>query len=250
MRRKLVIGDHVTWNSEAGRVRGTIKKKITTEIQFKGYTACASKEEPQYLIKSDTTDHLAMHKGSALKRLRKAQRRGSAATRQTNLKKSPRFDRRPLPKQPGICIPIRIRFSTVFPVVAIVGVPLLAAYAQWALLGLPPVRTSPHSIPDATQAYGFAAWIRITHYVNLLFMVLLVRSGLQILMDHPRLYWNVHCTPGSEWIRFTPVDVPTDRLYTAKEDARYLTPWVGCPCGRHTLGLAPALALCQSRCSG
>ena len=56
------------WNSEAGRVRGMIKKKITSAITFKGYTD-ASKEEPQYLIKSDTTDHLAMHKGSALKKL-------------------------------------------------------------------------------------------------------------------------------------------------------------------------------------
>ena len=59
-------GDHVAWNSEAGRVRGTIKKKHTSEITFKGYTVHASIEEPQYLIKSDKTDHSAMHKGSAL----------------------------------------------------------------------------------------------------------------------------------------------------------------------------------------
>jgi len=64
-------GDHVEWNSEAGRVRGTIKKKITSRIRFKGYTVHASKGEPQYLIKSDKTDHLAMHKGSALKKVRK-----------------------------------------------------------------------------------------------------------------------------------------------------------------------------------
>jgi hypothetical protein len=64
------VGDHVEWNSEAGRVRGKIKKKITSEIKFKGYTVRASKDEPQYLIKSDKTDHLAMHKGSALKKLK------------------------------------------------------------------------------------------------------------------------------------------------------------------------------------
>lgn len=63
------VGDHVEWNSEAGRVRGTIKKKITSEITFKGYKVHASKEEPQYLIESDTTDHQAMHKGSALKKI-------------------------------------------------------------------------------------------------------------------------------------------------------------------------------------
>jgi hypothetical protein len=65
------VGDHVEWNSEAGRVRGTIKKRITSEIKFKGYTVHASKDKPQYLIESDKTDHLAMHKGSALKKLRK-----------------------------------------------------------------------------------------------------------------------------------------------------------------------------------
>jgi hypothetical protein len=71
MKKDIKVGDHVEWNSEAGRVRGTIKKKITSAIKFKTYTARASKEEPQYLIESDTTDHLAMHKGSALKKIRK-----------------------------------------------------------------------------------------------------------------------------------------------------------------------------------
>jgi hypothetical protein len=66
-------GDHVEWNSEAGRVRGIIKKKITTPVKFKGYTVHASKEEPQYLIKSDKTDHLAMHKESALQKISKGE---------------------------------------------------------------------------------------------------------------------------------------------------------------------------------
>lgn len=69
-KKHLRVGDHVGWNSEAGHVRGTIKKKITSAIKFKSYTVRASTEEPQYLIKSDTTDHLAMHKGSALKKLK------------------------------------------------------------------------------------------------------------------------------------------------------------------------------------
>ncbi len=65
------VGNHVEWNSEAGRVRGTIKQKVISAIRFKTYIVHASKEEPQYLIKSDKTDHLAMHKGSALKKIRK-----------------------------------------------------------------------------------------------------------------------------------------------------------------------------------
>jgi Hypervirulence associated proteins TUDOR domain len=74
MKQEFTVGDHVEWNSEAGRVRGTIKKKITSAIKFKTYTVRASPEEPQYLIKSDKTDHMAMHKGGALKRIRKSNR--------------------------------------------------------------------------------------------------------------------------------------------------------------------------------
>jgi len=62
-------GDHVSWNSEAGRVSGVITRVITTEIPFKGYIVHASRDEPQYEIKSDRTDHIAMHKGSALTKL-------------------------------------------------------------------------------------------------------------------------------------------------------------------------------------
>ena len=60
-------GDHVEWNSEAGLVRGVIFKKVVSDVQIQGYVHHASKEEPQYLIKSDKTDHVAIHKGSALK---------------------------------------------------------------------------------------------------------------------------------------------------------------------------------------
>ncbi len=62
-------GDHVEWNSEAGRVRGVIVKKVTSDTRFKGYVHHASKDEPQYMIQSDTTDHVAIHKGRALKHI-------------------------------------------------------------------------------------------------------------------------------------------------------------------------------------
>jgi hypothetical protein len=68
-KRRFARGDHVSWNSEAGRVSGRIVRVVTSEIQFKGYTVHASKDDPQYEIKSDKTDHIAMHKGSALTKL-------------------------------------------------------------------------------------------------------------------------------------------------------------------------------------
>ena len=69
VKHEFKVGDHVEWNSEAGHVRGTIKKKVTSAIKFKTYTVRATAEEPQYLIKSDKTDHMAMHKGAALKKI-------------------------------------------------------------------------------------------------------------------------------------------------------------------------------------
>jgi len=70
MRREFQVGDHVSWNSEAGQVSGTIIRVHTQDVDYKGYTHHASRSEPQYEIRSDKTDHIAMHKGSALKRKR------------------------------------------------------------------------------------------------------------------------------------------------------------------------------------
>lgn len=64
------IGDHVSWSSEAGRVSGHIVRVHSRNVNYKGYVHHASPDEPQYEIKSDKTDHVAMHKGKALRRLR------------------------------------------------------------------------------------------------------------------------------------------------------------------------------------
>jgi DUF2945 family protein len=65
------VGDHVTWNSEAGHVSGRIVKVHRTDVNYKGYVHHASEDEPQYEIKSDKTDHVALHKGKALKLVRR-----------------------------------------------------------------------------------------------------------------------------------------------------------------------------------
>jgi hypothetical protein len=70
MPTKFKVGSHVCWNSEAGRVSGKIVKVHRQDVTCKGYTHHASKDDPQYEIKSDKTDHVAMHKGSALQRVR------------------------------------------------------------------------------------------------------------------------------------------------------------------------------------
>ena len=62
-------GDRVSWNSEAGRVSGRIVKVHETDFDYKGHRHRASKEEPQYEIESEKTDHVAAHKEDALTKL-------------------------------------------------------------------------------------------------------------------------------------------------------------------------------------
>ncbi|SDR63544.1 Protein of unknown function [Rhizobiales bacterium GAS113] len=69
MTTKFNIGDHVSWNSEAGRVSGSIIKIHTRGTEYKGHPRHASEDEPQYEIKSDKTEHIAMHKGGALRKI-------------------------------------------------------------------------------------------------------------------------------------------------------------------------------------
>ncbi len=71
MARQFKVGDHVSWSSEAGRVSGRIVKVHTKNIEYKGYLHHATLDVPQYEIASDKTDHVAMHKGAALRLLRR-----------------------------------------------------------------------------------------------------------------------------------------------------------------------------------
>jgi DMSO/TMAO reductase YedYZ molybdopterin-dependent catalytic subunit/thiosulfate reductase cytochrome b subunit len=112
------------------------------------------------------------------------------------------------------------------------------AWLQYLIFGLPPDPSMVMPAITPADPRGFPLWLCLSHWVNFFFLMLIIRSGLSILADHPRLYWNHGCSPRSEWIRFTPVKVPDDRVYTAKEDARYLNPVAGLPGYRHSVGIA------------
>jgi hypothetical protein len=68
MAKRFEIGDHVSWNSEAGRMSGTVIAIHTRDFDYKGHLHHDSADNPQYEIKSDKTDHIAVHKGSVLER--------------------------------------------------------------------------------------------------------------------------------------------------------------------------------------
>ncbi len=91
--------------------------------------------------------------------------------------------------------------------------------------------------PRALAHPGLPLWVGIQHWFNLLLLVFIMRSGLQILSDHPRLYWTRHSTPGRDWFRVQK-PVPTEPLWTAKQDSISLPGQVGLPGIRHSIGLA------------
>lgn len=131
---------------------------------------------------------------------------------------------------------IWIRPQILWGLIAVLVVPFVIAWIEYLLAGMPSI--APELQYNATAPHGFPLAIRYSHFFNFLFLTMLIRSGISILMDHPRLYFNDHCTPGSEWIRFTPLRVPKDRIWTAKDDARYISPLVATPGYRHTIGVA------------
>jgi sulfoxide reductase catalytic subunit YedY len=121
------------------------------------------------------------------------------------------------------------------------GVLLVAVAAAQYLRGLPEVQAFILRHPGTGSSGQFASampgWLRAQHFLNLFFLIFIIRAGLQILADHPRLYWTRHSTPGKEWFRMQE-RVPDDPLWTAKQDAITLPKNVGLPGIRHSIGLA------------
>ena len=101
------------------------------------------------------------------------------------------------------------------------------------------IASHPGTVTSTTleQHAGFPWWLSAQHFLNLFFMMFIIRSGWQILADHPRLYWTRNSTPGKEWFRFQK-PVPPDPLWTAKQDSVALPGYVGLPGVRHSIGLA------------
>jgi DMSO/TMAO reductase YedYZ molybdopterin-dependent catalytic subunit/thiosulfate reductase cytochrome b subunit len=152
-----------------------------------------------------------------------------------------------IPQVGGVAPRVRIGRSRWFNILWLLPISLLLLIVAVAIAkGL---RTNP-AVEQFIQRYpgttataskggpkGFPGWLDWQHFFNLLFMVFIIRAGLQILSDHPRLYWTRHSTPGREWFRVQK-PVPADPLWTAKQDSISLPSQVGLPGLRHSIGLA------------
>jgi sulfoxide reductase catalytic subunit YedY len=142
--------------------------------------------------------------------------------------------------------PAAARQSVVPPAVAAADRPGSSARgvaAAKGLRGIPSVQQFITDYPgpdlrvDRGDYLGIPVWARWQHFFSLFFLMFIMRSGVQILADHPRLYWTRHCTPGQDWFRIQK-PVPADPLWTAKQDSIGLPRQVGLPGIRHSIGLA------------
>lgn len=130
--------------------------------------------------------------------------------------------------------------SVVLPLVFVLGLVMIATAQE--IRTFPEVQTFIEKYPGTGSfsepvESGFPWWLRYQHYLNLFLMLFMIRSGIQILVDHPRLYLTPHCTPGKEWFRMRE-PVPEGVVWTAKDDTLALPSWLGLPGLRHSIALA------------
>ena len=151
-----------------------------------------------------------------------------------------------IPAQYGVSPRVRIGQTKWFNLLWLIPIGLLLLLISVAVArgirGLPAVQDFIHTYPGLSELpgnapVGFPAWVGWQHFLNLFFMIFIIRSGVTVLADHPRLYWTRHSTPGKEWFRVQK-PVPTNPLYTAKDDSITLPNGVGLPGRRHSIGLA------------
>ncbi|CQD12512.1 oxidoreductase molybdopterin binding subunit [Mycobacterium europaeum] len=82
----------------------------------------------------------------------------------------------------------------------------------------------------------YPVWLRVDHWLNVLFLTLLLRSGMEILATHPKLYGHDDSKPGTEWARFTRKVMPRDRLYDTLDEEEDYHPVIALP-GHAQLGI-------------
>ena len=66
--KNLKAGDKVKWGTPQGETRGVVEKKVTSTEHVKGHTAKASKDHPEFKVKSDKSGKEAIHKPEELKK--------------------------------------------------------------------------------------------------------------------------------------------------------------------------------------
>ncbi|GAB2524737.1 cytochrome b/b6 domain-containing protein [Paramicrobacterium agarici] len=87
------------------------------------------------------------------------------------------------------------------------------------------------------EPQGFPWWLRWQHFLNVIFLLPIMRSGLQILAGRPRLFWKLGQRPGAEWLRMNGPVEPGARV-SPRHDAVALPTQLGLPGTRRSTASA------------
>jgi len=152
-----------------------------------------------------------------------------------------------IPKAHGIAPRVRVGRSRWFNLLWLLPIGfvvlIVAVAAAQGLRSIPSVQRFIERYPGTVEPTGsernagLPLWVGAQHFLTLFLMIFIIRSGMQILSDHPRLYWTRHSTPGKDWFHIQK-PVPADPLWTAKQDSISLPGQIGLPGIRHSIGLA------------
>lgn len=81
-----------------------------------------------------------------------------------------------------------------------------------------------------TATWRHPLWVRLTHWINVVAVVVLIMSGLNILMAHPHLYWGVRSTFADPWLSLAPVPdwlmIPQGRDLARARNWHFLFAWI------------------------
>jgi Hypervirulence associated proteins TUDOR domain len=67
-KKPLKPGTKVRWNTSQGETTGKVVKRQTRATKIKTHKVAASKDNPEYIVRSDKSGRTAAHKRRALKR--------------------------------------------------------------------------------------------------------------------------------------------------------------------------------------
>jgi len=122
----------------------------------------------------------------------------------------------------------------------LVAVVLLALFGltTW-LRTLPEVQAFITQYPgtvERAEPQGFPWWLRWQHWLNVIFLIPIVRAGLQVWAGRPRAYFSKPATPGRDWLRIQR-PYPAQGGWSMRDDAVAISRQVGIPGGKRGAGV-------------
>ncbi len=68
MSKDIKVGDKVAWNTPQGETRGNVVAKLTGQARAAGHVAKASRDDPEYRVRSQASGKDAIHRPEALRK--------------------------------------------------------------------------------------------------------------------------------------------------------------------------------------